>query len=183
MSFLFNPGLFLLSIVSGVAAWAAIFVMLNGGKLADANNRWLEALLSVHIFRYIGLVALVPTHVDPTPFGWSQFYLSQVAFGDWTAGILAVLGILGLRYGWKSTMAIIWAFAIIGTADTLNAGASIVPQIHDQNLVSPLGWLILTIYVPGLVVTELLTWIHLVKRVRQPKTAMTLRPMNAAPSM
>jgi hypothetical protein len=118
----------------------------------------------VHIFRYIGLVALVPTHVDPAPFGWSQAYLMQVAWGDWIAGVLAMISIVALRQNWVGKLAWVWAFAIIGTADTINAGVSIVPQIYDQNLVTPLGWLILTIYVPGLVVTEILVFASLIRR-------------------
>lgn len=164
LDFLFNPGLFLLSIVSGVAAWATIFFMIATKGPSDTRDKWLTALLAVHIFRYIGLVALVPTHVDPAPFGWSQFYLMQVAWGDWIAGTLAMLGIVALRQNWTGKLAIVWAFAVIGTADTINAGVSIVPQIYDQNLVTPLGWLILTIYVPGLVVTEILVFAHLLRR-------------------
>jgi hypothetical protein len=165
MDFLFNPGLFLLSIVSGVAAWATIFFMRATPAPTSARTRWLESLTAVHIFRYIGLVALIPTHVDPEPFGWSFFYLSQVAWGDWIAGTLAMLSIVAHRRGWSSRTAILIAFVVLGTLDTLNAGASIVPQIYDQNLVTPLGWLILTIYVPGLVITELLLILTLFKKV------------------
>lgn len=161
---LFNPGLFLLSIVSGLAAWATIFFMLAVRAPDDARDRWLTALLAVHVFRYIGLVALVPTHVDPAPFGWSQVYLAQVAWGDWIAGALAMVGIVALRLRWPLRLPIVWAFAILGTLDTVNAGVSIVPQIYDQNLVTPLGWLILTIYVPGLVVTEILVFAALLGR-------------------
>lgn len=160
-----NPGLFLLSIVSSVAAWSAVLVMVATKAPADARNRWLEILLAVHVFRFIGLVALVPTHVDPAPFGWSQAYLAQVAYGDWVAGTLATLGIFAIRFNWaKAIVPLAWAFAIIGTADTINAGVTIVPQIQDQNLVTPLGWIILTVYVPALVVTEVLVFAHLFRR-------------------
>ncbi len=56
-----------------------------------------------------------------------------------------------------------WAFFLEGTADTLNAGPNFALHITDQNLVGTMGWLILTIYVPALVVTELLLGIHLVR--------------------
>ncbi len=160
-----NPALFLLSIVSGVVAWSVILLMAGTKTPGDARNRWLEILLAVHVFRYIGLVALVPTHVDPAPFGWSQAYLAQVAYGDWVAGILAAITIVAIRADWsKAIIPLAWTFAIIGTADTINAGASIVPQIRDQNLVTPLGWIILTLYVPALVVTEILVFAHLIRR-------------------
>jgi hypothetical protein len=37
----------------------------------DASHRWIEALASVHIFRYIGMIALVPAHFDAEPLGLS----------------------------------------------------------------------------------------------------------------
>lgn len=58
MSSLLDPGIFQLSILTGFFAWATIYYMLVSKASIDASHRWIEALASIHIFRYIGMIAL-----------------------------------------------------------------------------------------------------------------------------
>lgn len=165
MDFLFNPGIIWLSILTSTATWALILWL---------NWQWLEAggfkhiftvLAGVHLFRFIGLVALSPTHVDPA-LGQSFTYLAQVGFGDWAANVLAIAAIVVLHKDWRAFPALAWAFIVIGTADTLNAGPNFALAITDQNLVGAMGWIILTVYVPVIALTAgLIIW-QLVKRAR-----------------
>jgi hypothetical protein len=148
------------SVAIGLLAWATV-VRMNWARLQGQGFAALFSFLaSVHLFRLIGLVALLPQHLDPAPFGFTHSYLLQVAWGDAAAAVLAAIAIWAVQGGWKSAMAWAWAFVVVGTLDTLNAGPQFILAITDQNLVGALGWLILTIYVPGLLVTEaVLVWL------------------------
>jgi len=75
-----------------------------------------------------------------------------------------MLTILALRRGWTLAIAIAWVFAIWGLIDNLNAAGQIAPLIEGQNMVGSLGWLVVTVYVPGLLLTETLLIWHLAKR-------------------
>jgi hypothetical protein len=82
--------------------------------------------------------------------------LTVLRFG--VAGLITLLVLVWLR----GAMLWAWAFVIEGTLDTINAGPQFILAIHDQTLVGALGWLILTIYVPALIVTEIvLVWLLL----------------------
>ena len=166
MDFLFNPGVIWLSILTSTATWALI-LWLNWNWLEDGGfNRIFTVLAGVHLFRFIGLVALSPAHVDPA-LGLSFNYLAQVGFGDWAANVLAIAAIVALHKNWRAFTALAWAFIIVGTADTLNAGPNFALAIKDQNLVGAMGWIILTVYVPVIALTEgLIIW-QLIKRARR----------------
>ncbi len=162
-----NATLLHLSIVAGVVAWSLLF-WINWDWLREGGHKRIFTVLAgVHLFRYIGLIALIPTMLNPVPFNFTQTYLQQVAYGDFIAMILAVVAIVAVRKNWNTASFWAWAFFLEGTADTLNAGPNFALHITDQNLVGAMGWLILTIYVPALVVTETLLGIHLVQRALQ----------------
>jgi len=152
--------LMFVSVGIGLLAWTTILRM-NWPRLAAQGFEPLFTFLaSIHLFRLIGLVALLPQHVDPAPFGFSQTYLLQVGWGDAIAAVLAAIAIWAVLGHWRSAMVWVWVFVIEATLDTLNAGPQFILAIHDQQLVGALGWLILTIYVPALLVTEVaLIWI------------------------
>jgi hypothetical protein len=160
-----NAILLYVSIVIGLAAWSLI-VWMNWDRLQEGGHKRIVSFLaSIHIFRYLGLIALVPIHLDPKPFGFSHIYLQQVGYGDTIASVLAILSIVALRKNWKYASLLVWAFFLEGTIDTLNAGPNFALHITDQNLVGAMGWLVLTVYVPALVVTETVLGFHLVRRL------------------
>jgi hypothetical protein len=178
LDFLFNPGLLYASVLASTIAWATI-VYMNWGRLAEDGPKALFAFLAgIHVFRFIGLAALLPQAIDPATFGFSQTYLMQVGFGDFIAGILATIAIIATLRDWSSASILRWAFVIIGTLDTLNAGPNFIVKITDQTQVGALGWLILTVYVPVIVVTEivLIGWL-----LRKPfaSAATTMKPAMA----
>jgi hypothetical protein len=148
------------SVGAGLLAWATI-VRMNWPRLSSQGFASIFTFLaSVHLFRFIGLIALLPQHLDPTPFDFTHSYLLQVGWGDALAAVLAAVSIWAVLGRWRGAMAWAWAFVVLGTLDTLNAGPQFILAIHDQTLVGALGWLILTFYVPALLVTEtLLVWL------------------------
>lgn len=155
-----NTHIMYFSVAVGLLAWATIMRM-NWRRLADQGFAALFTFLAaIHLFRPIGLIALLPQHLDPAPFGFTHAYLLQVGWGDAIAAVLAAIAIWAVLGQWRSARLWAWAFVIEGTLDTLNAGPQFLLAIHDQTLVGALGWLILTIYVPALIVTEvLLVWL------------------------
>lgn len=149
-----NATLLHLSIVTGLAAWSLLLFLNWNWMKRGGFKRLFTVLATVHVFRYVGLIALIPSHLDGQAFGMSQTYLAQVAWGDFIAAWLAITAIMAIQKEWRYAMWLVWAFAIEGTADTLNAGPNFAMYITDQNQVGAMGWLILTIYVPALIATE-----------------------------
>jgi hypothetical protein len=157
------------SVAIGLFAWATI-MRINWPRLSKQGFAALFTFLAaIHLFRPIGLIALLPQHLDPAPFGFTHSYLLQVAWGDALAAVLAGIAIWAVLNHWRGAMLWAWAFVIEGTLDTLNAGPQFILAIHDQTLVGALGWLILTVYVPALIVTEVLLVRLLWLRSRKPK--------------
>jgi hypothetical protein len=165
MSILLNPGILWLSILTSAASWGLILRLAWPFLEAGGFRRVFTVLAGVHLFRFIGLVALSPTHVDPA-LGLSFAYLAQVGFGDWAANVLAIVAILAVRGRWRSAHLWAWTFIVVGTLDTLNAGPNFALAIRDQDRVSAMGWLILTVYVPVIALTEGLILWQLVRRLR-----------------
>jgi hypothetical protein len=160
MNTLIDNHIMYVSVGIGLLAWATI-LRINWNRLTKQGFAALFTFLaSIHLFRLIGLIALLPQHLDPEPFGFSHAYLMQVGWGDAIAAVLAAIAIWAVLGRWRGAMIWAWAFVIEGTLDTLNAGPQFILAIHDQTLVGALGWLILTIYVPALLVTEaVLVWL------------------------
>jgi len=121
MDSILNPGIFQLSIITGMFAWGTIFYMIASKKPTDPSLRWIELLASFHVFRYIGMIVFVPRHFDARAMGLGESFEYIAGFGDWGAGLLAMLTILAIRRNWKSAIPIAWVFAIWGLLDNLNA--------------------------------------------------------------
>ena len=112
-----------------------------------------------HAFRHIGMVFLVPGVVaQPLP----ETFSIPAAYGDLTAGLLALLAIAALRGGWASALVLVWVFNVVGTVDLINA-------LRHADVVSSFGaaWYIPTFLVPLLLVTHVMIFIRLLRPVRQ----------------
>jgi hypothetical protein len=165
MSTIIDNQIMYISVAIGLLAWATIVRMQWSRLHRQGFVALFTFLASIHLFRLIGLIALLPQHLDPAPFGFTQTYLAQVGWGDALAAVLAAIAIWAQLGTWRGANLWAWAFVIEGTLDTLNAGPQFLLAIHDQTLVGALGWLILTIYVPALLVTEAcLLWLMIKHR-------------------
>jgi hypothetical protein len=117
-------------------------------------------LVVPHAFRHVGLVFLVPGIVyQPLPEGFA----GPAAYGDLTAGLLALTALLALRYRWAIARPIVWVFNVVGTIDLVNA-------LRQAEAVPDLGaaWFIPTFFVPLLLVTHYQIFVRL---LRQPAPA------------
>jgi len=156
MSELLNPGIFQLSVVSGFFAWGTIYYMIATKAPTDPSYRWIELLACIHVFRYIGLIAFVPRHFDAAAMGLPV---------SWIAGVLAMLTIVAVRRNWSLAIPIAWVFAFWALLDNLNAAGQVASLVQDQNQVSALSWIVVAVYVPGLILTATLLIVHLTRRV------------------
>jgi hypothetical protein len=96
----------------GAVAWRYIWPALRDKRRDDA----LRPLLTLHAFRFVGMVFLVPGVVSPE---LPAAFARPAAYGDLVAAVLALftLGALPSRLGF----ALAWIFNVWGTADLLNA--------------------------------------------------------------
>ena len=107
----------LVSIVMGLTAYGLIAKWyLMPVLLSLPQARALVPLLLFHCFRFIGLAFLIPG-VTSQPL--DSRFANPAAYGDLLAALLAFLGILALRRGWRSAILLVWIFNIdrdLGTA-------------------------------------------------------------------
>jgi hypothetical protein len=126
----------------------------------------LAPLLWVHAFRIVGGTILAPGSVGP---GVPTEFREMIGYGDLTTAVLALLALIALRRRLPFAIALVWVCVTVGMLDTVNA---IIQSIRFSVFTYPLGvnWVIVTIYVPALLVSSLLIVLQLIAPAR--RTAM-----------
>jgi hypothetical protein len=126
----------------------------------------LAPLLWVHAFRIVGGTILAPGSVGP---GVPTEFREMIGYGDLTTAFLALLALIALRKELSYAIALVWVFVTVGMLDTVNA---IIQSIRFSVFTYPLGvnWVIVTMYVPALLVSSLLIVLQLIAPAR--RTAM-----------
>jgi hypothetical protein len=122
----------------------------------------LVPLLWVHAFRVAGGTILAPGAVGP---GVPMEFRMMVGYGDLITAFLALLALTALRIRLPIAIPSVWVFLIVGTLDTANA---IVQSVRFSVFTYALGvnWVIVTMYVPALLVSSLLILMRLLDRNR-----------------
>jgi hypothetical protein len=122
----------------------------------------LAPLLWVHAFRIVGGTILAPGAVGP---GVPMEFRTMIGYGDLITALLALLALIALRTRLPRAIAFAWLCVIVGLLDTVNA---IVQSVRFSVFTYALGvnWVIVTIYVPALLVSSLLIFIQLLDRNR-----------------
>jgi hypothetical protein len=156
--------IFQIHLVLGYVPWllcfgAYIWPRLKAIDLVEAHR----AIATLHSFRFFGLVFILPGVVGPNlPVGFAAF----AAYGDFATGVLAMLALLAVRI-----RPIFWSFVVafnlVGVVDI------IVDYYHGNQLGLPamageLGatYAIPIIYVPVLMITHVVAFYLLIRRVR-----------------
>jgi hypothetical protein len=119
-------------------------------------------LLWVHAFRVVGGVILAPGAVGP---GVPDEFRTMVGLGDIATAVLALVALVALRTRRPWAVGAVWVVLIVGAVDTANA---VVQSARFDVFEQPLGvnWVIVTTYVPALVVSSVLILLQLVRRDR-----------------
>ena len=109
--------LFGIMVVFGFVAWGVVSARYIWPRLrALPPEQAFAGLLTVHTFRFIGLVFLMPGVVRPD---LPAAFAVPAAYGDLIATILALFALAVLRTSWRT--AAVWVFNIWGTADLVYA--------------------------------------------------------------
>ena len=117
-------------------------------------------IATVHSFRFIGLVFVLPGVVGPNlPAGFATF----AAYGDFATGVLALLALLTARTRPLSWSFIV-AFNLVGTIDIIVDYYHAI-QLNLPALAGQLGatYLIAIVYVPMLMITHIAAFYLLVR--------------------
>jgi hypothetical protein len=127
----------------------------------------LVPLLWVHVFRVVGGTILAPGSVDAAV---PADFRAMIGYGDMLTAALALLALVALRTRFTGAIALVWLFIVVATLDTVNA---IIQSLRYSVFDYPLGvnLVIVTIYVPVLVVSSVLIIIELVAPERLPRRA------------
>ena len=140
----------LMSLVSsGVIAKLYVWPWLRSMNRDDALVR----LVAPHMFlRFIGLSFLVPGVVSPTlPAAFSV----PAAYGDFVAGILAIIATVTLSKHLAGAIAFVWVFNIWGAADLVFAFYEGISARLDPGALGA-SFFIVTAIVPPLLVSHAL---------------------------
>jgi hypothetical protein len=152
---MFNHQLHNISIANALIAWGLVYFVVRPSLNRTGRDTHLVVLISLHLFRYLGLIALIPSLFDVRALGFSNAYHTQIAYGDWLSGLLAIAAILSIKARSRWAMPITWFFNIVGIVDFLNEGLQLAPKITDPSIIGDLGWVVFTVYLPMLVVSHL----------------------------
>jgi len=84
----------------------------------------------------------------------------MIGYGDMATALLALVALIALRRRAAAAIALVWVFLAVGLLDTVNA---IIQSLRFSVFTYPLGlnWVIVTTYVPALLVSSVLIFIHL----------------------
>ena len=127
--------------------------------IAKAREVALQPLLWVHAFRMIGGTVLAPGAVG---LGVPLVFQRMVGIGDLVTAFLALVALAALRARNPAATALVWLVVTVGMADTINA---IIQSMRYGVFAHALGvnWVIVTIYVPALLVSSALIVWQLIK--------------------
>ena len=156
---------FLLSLTAvGLFAYLQLRPWLKTSALSDA----LFWLTLPHAFRHLGLTFLVPDVVGPA---MPESFSIAAAYGDMTAGLLAMIMLVASRRRWALMIPIAWLFNVVGVLDLANAlsHAEAIPYFQST-------WFIPTFVVPVLLVTHFMMAARLFGSLRDKMAAVPSRP-------
>jgi hypothetical protein len=122
----------------------------------------LVPLLWVHVFRVVGGSILAPGSVG---LGVPTQFREMIGYGDMVTALLALLAVIVLRARRPYAIVLVWIFLTVGTLDTVNA---IIQSMRYSVFTYPLGvnWVIVTMYVPALLVSSFLIFVKLLGPIR-----------------
>jgi hypothetical protein len=122
----------------------------------------LVPLVWVHAFRIVGGTILAPGAVDV---GVPADFRVMIGYGDLATAVLALMALIALRAHVRGAVAVVWLCVLAGMVDTVNA---IVQSMRDGVFQYALGfnWVIVAMYVPGLLVSSLLIFLQLLRSNR-----------------
>ncbi len=120
----------------------------------------LVPLVWIHAFRIVGGTILAPGAVDAAV---PSDFRTMIGYGDMATAVVALLALIALRRRMPVAIALVWLGLTVGLLDTVNA---IIQSMRYSAFTYGLGvnWVIVTMYVPALLVSSVLIFIQLRRR-------------------
>jgi hypothetical protein len=114
----------------------------------------------VHVFRVVGGTILAPGAVGP---GVPTEFINMIGYGDLATAVLALVAVIALHARLPYAIGLVWLCLTVGMLDTVNA---IIQSLRFSVFDYALGvnWVIVTIYVPALLVSGFLIFLQLLRR-------------------
>ena len=155
--------LFGIQFTFSLAAYALIAWWYGAPRLSRIPRETaLVPLVWIHTFRIVGGTILAPGAVDA---GVPMEFRTMIGYGDMATAVLALLALIALRSRMSGAIALVWLFLAVGLLDTVNA---IIQSMRFSVFTHGLGvnWVIVTAYVPALLVSSVLIFMQLRRRGR-----------------
>jgi hypothetical protein len=153
--------LFGIQFTFSLVAYALIAWWYGAPRLAKLPRELaLVPLVWIHAFRIVGGTILAPGAVDATV---PSDFRTMIGLGDMATAVLALLALIALRRRMAVAIPLVWLVLAVGLIDTVNA---IVQSMRYSVFNDGLGvnWVIVTMYVPALLVSSVLIFIQLRRR-------------------
>lgn len=117
----------------------------------------LVPLVWIHAFRIVGGTILAPSAVDAAV---PNEFRTMIGYGDMATAVLALVALIALRRRLPAAIALVWVCLAVGLLDTVNA---IIQSMRFSVFADGLGvnWVIVTMYVPALLVSSVLIFLQL----------------------
>lgn len=117
----------------------------------------LVPLVWIHAFRIVGGTILAPGAVDAAV---PSDFRTMIGYGDMATALVALLALIALRRRMPVASALVWLVLTVGLLDTVNA---IIQSMRYSVFTYGLGvnWVIVTMFVPALLVSSVLIFIQL----------------------
>jgi hypothetical protein len=117
----------------------------------------LVPLVWIHAFRIVGGTILAPGSVDAAV---PMEFRTMIGYGDMATAVLALVALIALRRRSPVAIALVWLCLTVGLLDTVNA---IIQSMRFSVFTHGLGfnWVIVTAYVPALLVSSVLIFVQL----------------------
>jgi len=122
----------------------------------------LSYLLAPHALRAIGATILVPTVVSGAV---PREFAEPVAYGDLLTTVLAIAALIALRYGASAGIALAWIANVVGILDLANALVQGI-RFDASHLAIGSFWFVVTLLVPILWITHVMSFMVLLRRPR-----------------
>jgi hypothetical protein len=143
-----------ISLVNALAAFTVLYFVVRP-TLAERGLRvHLMILVSLHLFRYLGLTLYLPNHFDYAANGVPESLAIQLAYWDFLNGVLALISFIALWKKFRYAKVLTWIFVIVAMGDQTISGNQVMQYITDSTKLGAMPWLLVTIYLPALIVTS-----------------------------
>jgi hypothetical protein len=155
--------LFGLQFTFSLVAYALIAWWYGAPRLARLPRQVaLVPLVWIHAFRIVGGTILAPGAVDSAV---PSDFRTMIGLGDMATAVVALLALIALRFRVQGAIALVWLCLTVGLLDTVNA---IIQSMRYSVFTHGLGvnWVIVTSYVPALLVSSVLIFIQLRRPAR-----------------